>query len=323
MITPHAGDPALQPQQRIAVLLPCFNEEVTVATVVTDFRAALPSATVYVFDNNSTDRTAALAEEAGAVVVPSPRQGKGHVIAHMFRSVDADIYIMADGDDTYPADRAVELIEALESSGADMVVGARLTSFEKGSFRLLHGIGNRVISGLISLLFATKVSDVLSGYRVFSRDFVQRLYLRSPGFEIETEMTLQAIVKDAVIREVPIHYGKRPEGSRSKLNTFSDGWQVLRSIFLIFKDYQPLAFFTVASALCFVLGLVAGWYPIADYVQTRYVSHVPLALLAAALEILAVLFLGIGLILNAITKFHIENQEVVASLHRRLDRSRD
>lgn len=304
----------------VAVLLPCFNEAVTIAGVVREFRAALPQATVFVFDNNSTDDTAGLAREAGATVVQSPRQGKGNVIQHMFRTVEADLYVMADGDATYPADRAPALIDALDAAGADMVVGARLQDFERGAFRVLHGFGNNLISGLISVLFEARVTDVLSGFRVFDRQFVRRMHLRSTGFEIETEMTLQAIVKSALIVEVPIHYGSRPEGSVSKLNTFTDGWHVLRSIFLIFKDYKPLVFFSALSGLCLVLGLWAGWYPVSDYLETRFVSHVPLALLAAALEILAVLFLGIGLILNAITKFHLETQDVVGNLHRLLDR---
>jgi glycosyltransferase involved in cell wall biosynthesis len=303
----------------IAVLLPCFNEEVTIGKVVRDFREAVPEATVYVFDNNSSDRTAEVAAEAGAVVVPSPRQGKGNVVQHMFRVVDADLFLMADGDDTYPAGHARELLEAVASGGADMAVGARLTHHDDAAFRPLHGVGNNMISGLIARLFKTRVTDVLTGYRAFHRHFVRTLYLRSGGFEIETEMTLQAIVKNHTIREIPIHYGSRPEGSISKLNTFSDGIHVVKSIFLIFKDYEPLAFFSVLAGICFVLGLAAGWFPINDFVETRFVSHVPLALLAAALEILAVLFFGIGLILNAITKFHIENQELIGSVHRRID----
>lgn len=275
------------------------------------------------FDNKSTDETARVAAEAGATVVASPRQGKGHVVQHMFRVVVADLYVMADGDGTYPAAAAPALVAALEDSGADMVVGVRLAQHDRGAFRVLHGFGNRMISGLISRLFAAPVTDVLSGYRVFSRAFIRRLYLRSGDFEIETEITLQAIVRNAAIVEYPIHYGTRPAGSESKLNTFTDGWQVFGSIFLIFKDYKPLLFFSWLSVLCCGLGLVAGWYPVMDYLETRFVSHVPLALLAAALEILAVLFFGIGLILNAITKFHLENQEAVGQMQRILDEGRD
>lgn len=309
--------------KKVAVLLPCFNEEVTIGKVVNDFRTALPTAEVYVFDNNSSDKTAAVAAEAGAIVVNSPKQGKGNVVQHMFRIVEADIYLMADGDDTYPVDKAGDLIRVLDESDADMVVGTRLKDHERGAFRILHEFGNKLISKLIAVLFSSSVTDVLSGYRAFHEHFVRTLYLKSGGFEIETEITLQAIIKNCVIKEVPIRYANRPPGSISKLNTLSDGMHVLKSVFLIFKDYKPLVFFSCISALCFVLGLIAGWYPIADYLTTRYVSHVPLALLAAALEILAVLFLGIGLILNAIKRFHTESQELVGNLYKLMSRRRN
>ena len=309
-------------ERRVAVVLPCYNEQVTIAGVVADFRAALPTADIYVFDNNSDDDTARVAAGAGAIVVASPRRGKGNVVRHMFEFVEADIYVMADGDGTYPAHMARELIRVLEDSNADMVVGTRLKAHRPGSFRRLHEFGNRLIARVISVLFSASLTDVLSGYRVFDGYFVRALHLRSSGFEIETEMTLQALVRDGVIKEVPIPYGERPEGSHSKLNTFSDGALVFKAVFLIFKDYKPLMFFSCVSAVCFVLGLVAGWYPIGDYVKTRYVSHVPLALLAAVLEVLAVLFLGIGLILNAITKFHVENQELIGNLYRRVGNGR-
>jgi len=296
---------------RVAVVLPCYNESVTIGKVVSDFRAALPSATIYVFDNNSHDGTADVATRAGAIVIASPRRGKGNVVQHMLRAVKADILVMADGDGTYPAANATELIQVLRASGADMVVGTRLRDHKKGSFRPLHGAGNRLISRMVSVLFATRLTDVLSGYRVLDGGFARGLRLESSGFEIETEMTLQTLVQGGLIREVSIPYGERPAGSYSKLNTFSDGALVFRVVFLIFKDYRPLLFFSGVSAVCFVLGLLAGWYPIHDYMETRFVSHTPLALLAAALEVLAVLFLGIGLILNAITKFHLETQGLI------------
>lgn len=308
---------------KVAVLLPCYNEAATIGKVVTDFRRALPSADIYVFDNLSDDSTAGIAAEAGAIVVPSPRPGKGNVVRHMFEVVDADVYVMADGDDTYPADRAGDLIETLLNTNADVVVGTRLEEHHGSSFRSLHKLGNRVISKLVSVLFSAPVTDILSGYRAFRRRFVATIYLQSGGFEIETELTLQALVKNRVIKEVPIPYGTRPAGSYSKLNTFSDGALVFKVAFLIFKDYKPLVFFSWVSALCFVLGLFAGWYPVNDYVQTRYVNHVPLALLAAALELLSAVFLGIGLILNAITKFHVENQQYLSSLFERANRDRD
>jgi glycosyltransferase involved in cell wall biosynthesis len=310
-------------EKKIAVPLPCYNEEVTIGKVVADFRKALPTADVYVFDNNSDDDTAGIAADAGAIVVSSPWQGKGNVVRHMFETVEAEIYVMADGDDTYPADVAGELIQVLKETKADMVVGTRLKEYEHRSFRALHEFGNKFISKLISTLFSAPVTDILSGYRVLDRHFVRTLYLQSSGFEVETEMTLQALVKNRVIKEIPIRYRKRPAGSHSKLNTFSDGALVFKGVFLIFKDYKPMVFFSCVGGLCFVLGLIAGWYPIADYVRTQYVSHVPLALLAAVLEVLAVLFLGIGLIMNAIKKFHLESQELIGKLFKRVDSNRD
>jgi len=307
--------------RKTAVLLPCYNEEVTIGKVVTDFRNALPAADIYVFDNNSDDATARVAAEAGAIVVNSPRQGKGYVLRHMFETVDAEVYVVADGDDTYPANMAGELIKTLRDSNADMIVGTRLRDHKKGSFRALHEIGNKIISRLIAILFSSPVTDILSGYRVFGQHFVRTLYLRSGGFEIETEMTLQALIRNRVIKEVPIPYGERPPGSYSKLNTFSDGALVFKGIFLIFKDYKPLVFFSWISGLCFVAGLIAGWYPIADYARTQYVSHIPLALLAAALEILAALFLGIGLILNAVRTYHMESQDLLDNLIKRITRN--
>lgn len=309
--------------QKIAVLLPCFNEEATIGKVVADFRRALPTAEIFVFDNASDDGTARIAAEAGAVVVHSPRRGKGNVVRHMFETVQADVYVMADGDDTYPAHESVELIRVLRETNADMVVGTRLKKHEQGAFRALHEFGNKLISRLISVLFSAPVTDVLSGYRVLEHNFVRTLYLQSSGFEIETEITLQALVKNRVIEEVPIRYGERPAGSHSKLSTFSDGALILKGVLLVFRDYKPLVFFSWVSGLCFALGLVAGWYPMADYARTQFVSHVPLALLAAALEILAVLFFGIGLILNAIARFHLESQGMVGNLIRRSPQDRD
>jgi glycosyltransferase involved in cell wall biosynthesis len=293
----------------VAVLIPCYNEALTIGRVVREFRDALPDSRVFVYDNASSDETAQRAAEAGATVRHSPRRGKGNVVRHMLREIDAEIYLVVDGDDTYPAAMAGSMVDLLQRSGADMVVGTRLERHHRSAFPTWHAFGNRLISGLISLLFAAQVSDVLSGYRAFTRELVRRIYLRSQGFDIETELTLQTLVRGQVIRETPIQYGTRPSGSTSKLSTWSDGWRIIRLMLLIFRDYKPLVFFSALSLLCFVLGLGFGWQPVVDYLQTRFVSHVPLALLAAALEILAGLFLGIGLILDAITRFHVESQE--------------
>lgn len=298
----------------VAVLVPCFNEEPTVAKVVADFSQVLRGARILVYDNNSTDKTAVLAREAGALVRHAPRQGKGNVVKQMFDEVDAEIYVMVDGDDTYPAPSAVDLIAELRKTGADMVVGVRMFSFGEGSFRRFHQLGNRLVAGLISRLFSSKVTDVLSGYRVFSRAFVKTVPLMSQGFEIETEMTLQALAKRFVIKELPITYGRRPEGSQSKLDTYSDGFLVLKSIAMIFKDYKPLLFFSSLSGLLLVLTLVAGLAPVLDYVRARYVFHVPLAILATGTGILSALSLTIGLTLHTISRYHNETFELLRKL---------
>jgi glycosyltransferase involved in cell wall biosynthesis len=294
----------------VAVLVPCFNEEMTVAKVVSDFKAALPGSRIYVFDNRSTDRTAEIARSSGAIVIPSPRPGKGHVVRHMVTQVHSPMYVMVDGDDTYPAARAPALIEEFHTSSSDMVVGARVGDSEAGSFRRFHRFGNRLVARLISLLFRTKVTDVMSGYRVFSYEFAKSVPLLSGGFEIETEMTLHALAKGYVIREVPVRYGKRTQGSESKLHTLSDGYRVLRTIFQIFKDYKPLVFFTLLALLLAILSLVAGWGPIADYLSTGKVARFPSAILAAALGILSAMSLAVGIILDTLAKFHQENFEL-------------
>ena len=277
--------------------------------VVRDFSSVLPASRVYVFDNGSTDRTSALATEAGAIVVPSLIPGKGHVVKHMFDVVDADIYLMVDGDDTYPAEYAQQLVGEIQSGKYSMVVGMRLSDFSGRSFRPFHQFGNRLVSGLTSSIFPSAISDVMSGYRAFSREFIKTIPIHSGGFEIETEMTLQALSKGFRIKEIPIRYGERPEGSHSKLNTYSDGLLVLRSIFMIMKDYRPLLFFSILGALFVGLSLAAAWLPVADYLRVHYVFHVPLAVLSAALGILSVLFFGIGLILDTVAKYHLENFE--------------
>lgn len=297
----------------VAVLIPCFNEENTVGKVVADFARTLTGAKILVFDNNSTDQTAAIAERNGANVVHAPLQGKGNVVKQMFDQVDSELYITVDGDDTYPASAARELIAEFRKGGADMIVGAR-ASADKLSYRPFHRFGNRLVASLISRLFAIKVTDVMSGYRVLSREFVKSVPLKSEGFEVETEMTLQAATKDFVIREVPIQYGPRPEGSYSKLNTCSDGFLVLKAIFIIFKDYKPLFFFATLSGVLLVISLIAGSRAISDYLRTGQVYHLPSAVLATGTIILAALSLSIGLILDTISKYHNENFQLLRRL---------
>jgi glycosyltransferase involved in cell wall biosynthesis len=294
-------------RQRIAVLIPCYNEELTVSRVVADFRVALPDARIVVFDNNSTDRTSELARAQGAEVIPSPRQGKGNVVRHMFNVIDADIYVMVDGDSTYPAEAAPGLVRCLLESGADMVVATRMSEFGSGAFRRFHTLGNRLLARLISALFNITVTDVLSGYRVFSREFVKTVPLMAEGFDIETELTLQAAAKRFSIQEQPIVYRARPPGSASKLSTVSDGILILRALFVIFKDHKPQVFFSLLAVLLALSSFIAGLPPILDYYRARYVFHVPLAIFAAALGILSMLVFGIGLVLGTLNRYHNES----------------
>jgi glycosyltransferase involved in cell wall biosynthesis len=291
----------------VAVLVPCYNEEVTVAKVVKDFQKALPGSTVYVFDNNSSDRTSEIAKKEGAVVVASPRQGKGNVIQHMFDDVEADIYIMIDGDDTYEAKVAPELIQKLIDDHADMVVGTRMSEFREKSFRRFHEFGNHLISTLIRTLFSIEVSDVLSGYRVFSRRFVKTVPLTAEGFEIETELTLQAAAKHYRVVEHPTEYGERPDGSESKLNTYSDGYLIIKTIITIFKDYKPGIFFFSMAGVLAILSLAIGSVPVIEFMQTGLVTHFPLAGLAASVGILAALSAAVGLVLSTVNRYHLEN----------------
>lgn len=284
---------------RIAVIIPCYNEELTIRQVVMDARKALPDAEVFVFDNNSTDQTKNKATQAGASVIVSPLQGKGNVVRHAFRVIEADYYVMVDGDDTYPIEQAVQMIQTMQSDGFDMAVGVRLQSFTPGAFRRFHLFGNHLLSKIVSSFFSQKVTDMLSGFRVFSKDFVEQVPLHSTGFEIETELTLQALSKNFPVIEVPISYRERPEGSVSKLQTFGDGFLILSFIFKLMKDYRPLHFFFSLAGVCAVLGLACGWAPIQDFIQSGYVYTLPRAVLAASFMILATLFMGVGLILDS------------------------
>lgn len=301
----------------IAVVIPCYNEAPTIEKVVRDFQAALPSAEVYVFDNNSTDESGQKARAAGATVIHSPRQGKGNVVRHIAATVQADIYVMVDGDDTYLASAAPEMIQRFRDDQLDMLIGTRLEEFSEGSFRPFHWLGNRVISGAIRLLFQTDLTDVLSGYRVLSSTFIDIVQPRTAGFEIETEITAQALAKRMAIAEMPIPYHNRPSGSESKLNTWTDGFLIARCIVLLFKDYKPLAFFTTLAILFAVASLVSGMAPIVDFIQTGYVLHIPRAILAAGLGIVSFVCLTAGLILDTIAKFHYENIDVWKQAARR------
>lgn len=283
----------------IAVIIPCFNEELTIAKVVGDARAALPSATIYVFDNRSSDQTAKCAREVGATVITSPLRGKGNVVRHAFRVVDADVYVMVDGDDTYPMEQAHELVQAIVTGGFDMAVGTRLTEYSETAFRKFHLFGNRFLSKTVSSFFGEEIRDMLSGFRAFSRAFVEEVPLNSVGFEIETDLTLQAISKGYAICEMPISYRNRPEGSHSKLKTFDDGFLILKFIFRLIRDYRPLQFFSFLAVICVALGIASGWAPVRDFLLHSYVYTVPRAILAASLMLLGTVLFGVGLILDS------------------------
>ena len=288
----------------VAVLVPCYNEAVTVAKVVDDFRRCLPDATVYVYDNNSTDGTADIAREHGAVVRHESRQGKGCVVRSMVRDIDADYYIMVDGDDTYPAEAAVELLRPLIDDEADMVVGDRLSNGSYGdeNDRAFHGFGNNLVRWLIKRIYGFKFSDVMTGYRAFNRVFAKTLPVVSQGFEIETELSIHAVDKAWRIAEVPIDYRDRPEGSESKLSTFSDGFKVLKMIMSLFKDYKPMALFGWVTVLLIVLGFIVGVPVVVEFARTGLVERLPSALLAVGLVISGLLSLVSGLILDTVVK---------------------
>ena len=290
----------LERASRVAVLVPCYNEAVTIGKVVDDFRRVLPDATVYVYDNNSSDGTGDIAREHGAVVRTERRQGKGNVVRQMMRDIDADYYLMVDGDDTYPAEAAPALLAPLLADEADMVVGDRLSNGTYGqeNDRAFHGFGNDLVRVLIKWIYGFEFSDVMTGYRAYNAVFAKTMPVLSPGFEIETELSIHAVDKRWRIAEVPIDYRDRPEGSESKLSTFSDGMKVLLMIMSLFKDYRPLALFSWMALLLCVLGLVAGVPVIWEFAQTGLVPKLPSALLAVALVFVGVLSFSCGLILD-------------------------
>lgn len=283
---------------KIAILVPCYNEEQTIQKVVIDFKKELPSADVYVYDNNSKDKTAELAKKAGAIVVPEYKQGKGNVVRSMFRDIDADIYVMVDGDDTYPADEVHKLIEAVKE-GNDMVIGDRLSStYFTENKRPFHNTGNSVVRLMINWIFKSDIKDVMTGYRAFSKRFVKTIAVMSQGFQIETELTATSLQYRYNVKSIPIAYRDRPEGSSSKLNTFSDGFKVIMTLIDLAKDYRPLLFFGLLSILFFVLGLIVGIPVIQEFVNTAYITKVPSAILASGLMIIAVLLVMLGIIID-------------------------
>ena len=292
---------AASQQPRIAVILPCYNEEAAIGETVAGFRAALPSATIYVYDNNSRDRTREVAAKAGALVRTERQQGKGHVVRRMFADIDADVYVMADGDLTYDPKAAPAMVGLLLADQLDMVVGTRRHE-EDTAYRGGHVLGNRLFNGLLSGLFGRTFSDIFSGYRVFSRRFVKSFPVVSEGFEIETEMSVHALELRMPVGEVETSYAARPEGSQSKLSTYSDGWRILRTIVTLYRVERPALFFGVIGALLVALAVVLAIPLVVTYVQTGLVPRFPTAILVTGIIIVAVLCFFAGLILDTVTR---------------------
>ena len=303
---------------KIAVLIPCYNESKTIEKVVKDFKAMLPEATVYVYDNNSTDHTDIIARNAGAVVKYEYQQGKGNVIRRMFREIDAQCYIMADGDDTYPAEHARKMADLVLQKNVDMVVGDRLSStYFTENKRPFHNFGNRIVRWLINTLFKNNVKDIMTGYRAFSYEFVKGFPVLSKGFEIETEMTIHAVDKNFKLVEVPVTYRDRPEGSVSKLNTYRDGLKVLKTIAVLFKEYKPALFFNLWAILFLILGIIIGIPAYVGYFQTGLVDKFPSLIVSCFGILMALLFWITGIILEVIAKKHKQDYELYLNLLRK------
>jgi len=285
----------------IAVLIPCHNEEAAIAKVIADFRAALPTAIVYVYDNNSQDRTVAVAQQAGARVYHEPMQGKGNVVRRMFSDIEADVYVLVDGDDTYLAASAPAMVERLLSERLDMVNGTRVTEIA-AAYRRGHRMGNTVLSGMVRRMFGNRISDMLSGYRVFSRRFVKSFPALSSGFETETELTIHALELGMPVGEMDTPYKDRPEGSSSKLRTYSDGLRILRTIVMLVKDERPLLFFSSASLALFVASIGLSIPILTEYHRTHLVPRFPTAILTMGLMMLSFLSLVCGLILDSVAR---------------------
>ena len=286
---------------KVAVLVPCYNEEAAITTVVADFRAALPEATIYVYDNNSKDHTAARAAEAGAVVRTELRQGKGNVVRRMFADIEADIYVLVDGDDTYDAGASPGMIARMLSEGADLLTARRVHT-EAAAYRPGHVMGNRMLTGLTATLFNVHLSDMLSGYRVFSRRFVKSFPFTAEGFAIETELTVHAVRLMMPMSEMDTRYKERAAGSVSKLNTWRDGFRILGTIGYLVREERPLVFFSTISALFAAVATIIGAPVVSEYLQTGLVPRLPTAVLATGLMVIAFLSLTCGLILDTVTR---------------------
>ena len=288
-------------KQSIAVLIPCYNESKTIEKVIKDFAKVLPQATIYVFDNNSTDNTDSIAANAGAIVRYEYRQGKGNVIRSMFKTIDADCYIMVDGDDTYPAENAVEMCNLILQDGVDMVIGDRLsTTYFQENKRRFHNFGNTLVRKLINFLFNSDIKDIMTGYRAFSKNFVKNIPILSKGFEIETEMTIHALDKNFLVKEIPITYRDRIDGSESKLNTYRDGIKVILTIFRLFRDYKPFVFFTFCAIILEIVAVILTVPVISEYMHTGLVPRFPTLIATIGIATIGILFFFCGVLLDVI-----------------------
>ncbi len=301
-----------QEKSKIAVLIPCYNESKTIAQVVKDYKKVLPEADIYVYDNNSKDKTDEIAKKAGAIVRYEYKQGKGNVIRTMFREIEADCYLMIDGDDTYPAENAREMCDLILAGKADMVIGDRLSStYFTENKRPFHNFGNKIVRWLINKLFKNDVKDIMTGYRAFSYQFVKGFPVLSKGFEIETEMTIHAVDKNFKLVEVPVTYRDRPEGSVSKLNTYSDGIKVLKTIMTLFKEYKPGMFFGLLSAIFLIASLILGVPVLIEFFDTGLVPRFPSLIVSAIFLVITLLLWTCGIVLQVIVKKHRQLYELM------------
>ena len=289
-------------QPRIVILIPCYNEELTVGEVIRGFRAELPDSEIWMFDNNSTDRTVEVARDAGARVAFELRQGKGYVVQRMFQDIEADVFVMVDGDGTYPPGDVGKLIEPIILGNADMTVGSRLTQDSESEFRSLNRLGNHVFLRAINIIFKVRLTDILSGYRAFSRRFVKNIPLFGGGFETETELTIKALGRGYRIVEIPVNLKARPEGSFSKIRILHDGFLILNTILTLFRDYKPLTFFGLVGLFLILLGFVPGTIVIVEFIKTGLVPRLPSAVLAVGLVLSGMLSIVVGLVLHTITR---------------------
>lgn len=289
---------SLEEGVRIAIIIPAYNEEKTIAAVVREYKKALPEAKIVVGDNNSRDKTARLAKEAGADVIPCERQGKGNAVRHLMESVDADIYVMTDADLTYSASNIRDLVEEVRTGRADMVIGSR-RKVTRGAFSISHKIGNKILTGILNRIFKVSLKDILSGYRVMSRKLIDHLILLAEGFEIEVELTIRTLEEHFKIKEIPIDYRHRPEGSDSKLSTWGDGFLILYTIITLFRDYNPMMFFVILSLIFFFIGMVSGLYIFILYLNTGLMRHIGLAIVTALCIMLSAIIFLLGLLLDS------------------------